>query len=163
MQEPMSTGLIAAMTWPGHYLSFEIRNLPVKLRCANIVASGHPSLVLSWLQCSPPESAILKDCWKPHRYWPHTRSAIPRLPIMKAIPLEVLGCVPKVCWNNLWNSAASHKVRTITVDIVDIPLMEEILHQLMLQVGTVVYPITLQGFIHPYIPGGCLGFLNHQQ
>ena len=38
-----------------------------------------------------------------------------------------------------------------------IRLMEEILHQLRL----VVYPIYLQGFF--YIPGSCLGFLNHQQ
>ena len=35
-------------------------------------------------------------------------------------------------------------------------LMEEILHQLRL----VVYPIMYRVF---YIPGGCLGFLNHQQ
>ena len=34
--------------------------------------------------------------------------------------------------------------------------MEEILHQLRL----VIYPIIYRVF---YIPGGCLGFLNHQQ
>ena len=35
-------------------------------------------------------------------------------------------------------------------------LMEEILHQLRLVVHSIIYRVL-------YIPGGCLGFLNHQQ
>ena len=42
--------------------------------------------------------------------------------------------------------------------IVNIRLMEEILHQLIGSLS--VFPIIYKDF---YIPGGCSGFLNHQQ
>ena len=45
---------------------------------------------------------------------------------------------------------------TPVLDITSRLLMEEILHQLRLVVYLMIYKVL-------FIPGGCLGFLNHQQ